>query len=61
VTDAELGGLTVPVGVVPDGRELPGCPEAPRPDFPPHAAPFTDAVTTFVGEGFVEGGVVGGG
>jgi hypothetical protein len=69
VTDVELAGLRVPVGVVPavpdnpvhrrstvDGllavlptaRELPGCPESPRPDFPPHLTAFVTTVADFI-------------
>lgn len=69
VTDVELAGLRLPVGVlpaVPDNpvhqrrtvdallaalpaaRELPGCPEAPRPDFPPHLPAFLHTVAGFV-------------
>jgi pimeloyl-ACP methyl ester carboxylesterase len=33
--------------VIPHAAELPGCPEPPSPDFPPHAASFVDAVATF--------------
>jgi hypothetical protein len=34
--------------VVPSAVELPGSPEAPRPEFPPHREAFLDAVTAFV-------------
>src|SRR5207244_3899751 len=64
-TDAELGALSVPVGVIPavppdpfhqrgtvdallrllpSAAELPGCPEAPRPEFPPHLVSFLASV-----------------
>jgi pimeloyl-ACP methyl ester carboxylesterase len=67
-TDAELGALRVPVGVipavppdpfhlrgpvdallrlVPSAVELPGCPEAPRPEFPPHLESFLASVAGF--------------
>jgi hypothetical protein len=69
VTDVELAGLRMPVGVVPAvpanpvhrrstvdallallpvARELPGCPEAPRPEFAPHLAAFVDTVADFI-------------
>jgi alpha-beta hydrolase superfamily lysophospholipase len=35
--------------LLPDVTELPGCPEAPRPEFPPHLESFLTAVTGFVG------------
>ena len=65
VTDEELGGLGMPVGVLPSApanpfhpasvvgallgvlpgaSELPGCPEPPRPEFPPHLEAFADTV-----------------
>jgi pimeloyl-ACP methyl ester carboxylesterase len=65
LTDEELAGLAIPVGVVPsaiantfhqrrsvDGLlrlvpgavELPGCPESPRPEFPPYLESFVTAV-----------------
>ena len=68
VTDAELAGITAPVGllpsvpdnaahqrhtvdalrqVLPQAVELPGCPEPPRPGFPPHAEAFVRAVAGF--------------
>ncbi|MGA8114896.1 MAG: alpha/beta hydrolase [Actinocatenispora sp.] len=34
--------------LLPEARELPGCPEPPVPSFPPHADAFVDAVTGFV-------------
>jgi pimeloyl-ACP methyl ester carboxylesterase len=34
-------------GLLPQADELPGCPEPPRPDFPPHLASFLDTVTRF--------------
>jgi pimeloyl-ACP methyl ester carboxylesterase len=67
-TDAELGALSVPVGVIPavppdpfhsrgtvdallrllpSAEELPGCPEAPRPEFPPHLESFLASVAGF--------------
>jgi hypothetical protein len=67
-TDADLGTLDIPVGVVPavppdplhprsavdallrllpSAVELPGCPEAPRPEFPAYLEAFLDAVTGF--------------
>lgn len=67
-TDAELGALSVPVGVIPavppdpfhsrgtvdallrllpSAVELPGCPEAPRPEFPPHLESFLASVAGF--------------
>jgi pimeloyl-ACP methyl ester carboxylesterase len=33
--------------LLPLASELPGCPEAPRPEFPPYREAFLDAVTTF--------------
>jgi pimeloyl-ACP methyl ester carboxylesterase len=68
ITDAELGTLQMPVGVLPSvpenplhqrrtvqallrlaqhAKELPGCPEPPRPGFPPHLERFLTAVTQF--------------
>jgi pimeloyl-ACP methyl ester carboxylesterase len=35
--------------LLPDATELPGCPEAPSPEFPPHLESFLTAVTGFVG------------
>lgn len=70
VTDTELSGLTIPVGVVPSvppnpahqrrtvdallrllpaATELPGCPEAPHPEFPSHLESFLGAVAGFAG------------
>lgn len=70
VTDAELGPITAPVGVIPavppdpfhprstvdallrllpSATELPGCPEAPRPEFPPHLESFLASVAGFAG------------
>ena len=67
-TDADLGTLDIPVGVVPavppdplhprsavdallrllpSAVELPGCPEAPRPEFSACREAFLDAVTGF--------------
>jgi pimeloyl-ACP methyl ester carboxylesterase len=67
-TDAELGTVAVPVGVIPavppdpfhprgtvdsllrllpSATELPGCPEAPRPEFPPHLDSFLASVAGF--------------
>jgi pimeloyl-ACP methyl ester carboxylesterase len=67
-TDADLGTLDIPVGVVPavppdplhprsavdallrllpSAVELPGCPEAPRPEFTASREAFLDAVTNF--------------
>jgi pimeloyl-ACP methyl ester carboxylesterase len=67
-TDAELGALSVPVGVIPavppdpfhsrgtvdallrllpSAVELAGCPEAPRPEFPPHLESFLASVAGF--------------
>jgi pimeloyl-ACP methyl ester carboxylesterase len=34
--------------VVPGATELPGCPEAPRPEFPPHLHRFADAVADYI-------------
>ncbi len=34
--------------LLPDATELPGCPEAPSPEFPPHLESFLTAVTGFV-------------
>ena len=33
--------------LLPHAVEMPGCPEPPRPDFPPHAESFIDAVASF--------------
>jgi pimeloyl-ACP methyl ester carboxylesterase len=33
--------------LLPSATELPGCPEAPRPEFPPHREAFLDAVAAF--------------
>jgi pimeloyl-ACP methyl ester carboxylesterase len=33
--------------LLPAATELPGCPEAPRPEFPPHREAFLDAVAAF--------------
>lgn len=33
--------------VLPNAVELPGCPESPRPDFPPHAESFVQTVARF--------------
>ena len=33
--------------LIPTATELPGCPEAPRPEFPPYREAFLDAVATF--------------
>jgi pimeloyl-ACP methyl ester carboxylesterase len=70
VTDAELGTISIPVGVIPaappgpphpraavdallrllpSAVELPGFPEAPRPEFPPHREAFLAAVAGFAG------------
>lgn len=70
VTDAELGAIAVPVGVIaavpldpfhprgtadallrllPSATELPGCPEAPRPEFPPYLESFLASVASFAG------------
>lgn len=67
-TDADLGTLDIPVGIVPalppdplhprsavdallrllpSAGELPGCPEAPRPEFSANREAFLDAVTGF--------------
>jgi hypothetical protein len=35
--------------LLPSAVELPGCPEAPRPQFPPHLEAFLAAVTAFAG------------
>jgi pimeloyl-ACP methyl ester carboxylesterase len=69
-TDAELGAVAVPVGVIPavppdpfhprgtvdsllrllpSATELPGCPEAPRPEFAPHLESFLASVAGFAG------------
>jgi pimeloyl-ACP methyl ester carboxylesterase len=69
-TDAELGAIAAPVGVIPalppdplhprgtvdallrllpSATELPGCPEAPRPEFPPHLESFLASVAGFAG------------
>ena len=69
-TNAELGTVAVPVGVVPavppdpfhprgtvdsllrllpSATELPGCPEAPRPEFAPHLESFLASVAGFAG------------
>jgi pimeloyl-ACP methyl ester carboxylesterase len=69
-TDAELGTIAAPVGVIPavppdpfhprgpvdallrllpSATELPGCPEAPRPEFPPHLESFLASVAGFAG------------
>jgi hypothetical protein len=69
-TDAELGTVAVPVGVIPavppdpfhprgtvdsllrllrSATELPGCPEAPRPEFAPHLESFLASVAGFAG------------
>ncbi len=69
-TDAELGAIAVPVGVIPalppdpfhprgtvdsllrllpSATELPGCPEAPRPEFPAHLESFLASVAGFAG------------
>jgi pimeloyl-ACP methyl ester carboxylesterase len=68
VSDAELGGLSLPLGVLPSvppnpvhargtvdrllrllpaAVELPGCPEAPRPDFPPYLESFLSTIVSF--------------
>jgi pimeloyl-ACP methyl ester carboxylesterase len=68
LTDKELAGLPMPVGVIPSAPEnvfhrrhvvdavlkllpaaavLPGCPEPPRPEFPPYLASFVSAVAAF--------------
>jgi hypothetical protein len=68
LTDEELAGLPMPVGVVPSALanafhqrhsvdsllrlvpgavELPGCPESPRPEFPPYLESFVNAVAAF--------------
>ena len=67
-TDAELGTIAAPVGVIPalppdpvhprgtvdallrllpSATELPGCQEAPRPEFPPHLESFLASVAGF--------------
>jgi hypothetical protein len=33
--------------LLPQAEELPGCPEPPRPEFPPHLSTFLRAVTAF--------------
>lgn len=33
--------------LLPQAEELPGCPEPPRPEFPPHRESFLDTVTAF--------------
>jgi hypothetical protein len=69
-TDAELGTVAVPVGVIPavppdpfhprvtvdsllrllpSATELPGCPEAPRPEFAPQLESFLASVAGFAG------------
>lgn len=69
-TDAELGTIAAPVGVIPavppdpfhsrgtvdsllrllpSATELPGCPAAPRPEFPTHLEPFLATVVGFAG------------
>ena len=69
-TDAELGTIAAPVGVIPavptdpyhprgtvdallrllpSATELPGCPEAPRPEFPSHLESFLASVAGFAG------------
>jgi pimeloyl-ACP methyl ester carboxylesterase len=69
-TDADLGTIAAPVGVVPavppdpfhprgtvdallrllpSATELPACPEAPRPEFPPHLESFLASVAGFAG------------
>jgi pimeloyl-ACP methyl ester carboxylesterase len=69
-TDAELGTIAAPAGVIPavppdpfhprgtvdsllrllpSAAELPGCPEAPRPEFPPHLESFLASVAGFAG------------
>jgi hypothetical protein len=35
--------------LLPPAAELPGCPEPPRPEFPPCLEPFLDTVTAFAG------------
>jgi hypothetical protein len=35
--------------LLPQAEELPGCPEPPRPDFPPHLATFLGTVAAFAG------------
>ena len=37
--------------LLPSAVELPGTPEAPRPEFPPHLESFLDAVTSFIQSG----------
>ncbi|MEV4623132.1 alpha/beta hydrolase [Asanoa sp. NPDC049573] len=34
--------------ILPQATELPGCPEAPRPEFPPHLDRFADAVADYI-------------
>jgi pimeloyl-ACP methyl ester carboxylesterase len=69
-TDADLGTIAAPVGVIPavppgpfhprgpvdallrllpSATELPGCPEAPRPEFRPHLESFLASVAGFAG------------
>ena len=52
-TDAEWfwrrPGIIVGLRLLPDVTELPGCPEAPRPEFAPHLESFLAAVAGFVG------------
>ena len=69
-TNAGLGTVAVPVGVIPavppdpfhprgtvdsllrllpSATELPGCPEAPRPEFAPHLESFLASVAGFAG------------
>lgn len=71
-TDAELGTLAIPVGVLPavppnpvhprgaaaallrllpSAKELPGCPEAPRPEFGAHLESFLATVGAFAEQG----------
>jgi hypothetical protein len=35
------------LGLLPSAVELPGCPEAPHPEFPPYREAFLDAIATF--------------
>jgi hypothetical protein len=45
VVGALLAGQTL--RLLPQADELPGCPEPPRPEFPPHLDAFLAAVTAF--------------
>lgn len=48
VTGLQCQGFDALHRLLPQAIALPGCPEPPRPDFPPYVGPFVRTVTEFV-------------